>query len=147
MPLTEPKSDQAWWHEFNIYQKSLNRKQVIALEPAKYPQKTYLNPILEAKRYDQLLKTDPTIHSIAGVARALELKRCTISKALSLLRLSSPVKNRLAKQQDPETLRYLNETHLRFLLKLPNPNRQLTAFNKLLKTAAHSSRKGPAFCR
>jgi hypothetical protein len=122
-----------WWQEFGIYVRTKGRKRVIGIGiPPMKPVKTYECPIHEAKRYERLL-SDPFVNSQADVARELGITRARVSQIMGLLKLPEEIQRVLLGLEDQQAIRFFSERRLRPLLMMPDPDKQVREFNRMLE--------------
>lgn len=123
--------DLPWWQEFNIYQETRNRRPFIGVgTPPEKPPKTYQCPLLELKRYYNLLN-DPFINSHSDIARELEITRARVTQVMGLLKLAPEIREELLGFQDHKVFRYFSEHRLRPFLIIKDSSIQIREFNKM----------------
>ena len=99
------------------------------------PERAYTSPLLEARRYANILRSDPFVKTQADLARELGVSRVRITQVMSLLRLAPEIQDHLLHLTDQRAIRFFSENRLRPLTQIANPERQLEEFRKLLAQA------------
>ena len=100
--------------------------------PPIVPERVYISPLLEARRYANILRSDPFVKTQADLARELGVSRVRITQVLSLLRLAPEIQDQLLRLTDHRTIRFFSENRLRPLTQIDDPPHQLEEFKKLL---------------
>ncbi len=103
-------SDPAWWQAFPVYQTIDTRptrrghagRRIVFqwTPPAVVPDRVYTSPLLEARRYANILLSDPFVKTQADLARDLGVSRVRITQVMSLLRLAPEIKDQLLRLTD-----------------------------------------------
>ena len=135
-------SDPAWWQVFRVYQTidkhptrrgHAGRRVVFQwTPPAVVLERIYASPLLEARRYANILQSDPFVKTQADLARELGVSRVRITQVMSLLRLVPEIQHQLLRLTDQRAIRFFSENRLRPLTQIADPVRQLEEFKKLL---------------
>jgi hypothetical protein len=121
-----------WWQEFDIYKEIKNRRTSIKIgKPPVKKEKIYENPLMEAKRYRNLL-SDPLINNQSDIARDLGVTRARVSQLMSLLKLAPEIQKTLLGFEDQKMVRFFSEYRLRPLLTINNPDQQVKEFKKMM---------------
>ena len=121
-----------WWQEFDIYEETKDRKTCIKIgKPPVEKEKVYENPLIEAKRYRNLLN-DPLINNQSDIARDLGVTRARVSQVMSLLKLPPEIQKTLSGFTDQKMIQFFSEYRLRPLLTIYNPNQQVKEFKKMM---------------
>ena len=121
-----------WWQKFDIYKEIKDRKTFIKIgKPAVKKEKIYESPLVEAKRYRNLLN-DPLINNQSDIARDLGITRARISQVMSLLKLAPEIQKILLGFEDQKMIKFFSEYRLRPLLTINNPNQQVKEFKKMI---------------
>lgn len=129
--------DLPWWQEFYIHQQIKPRQLLIGIgAPPEKPEKIYECPLLEAKRYENLLG-DPFINNQSDIARELGITRARVSQRMALLKLTPEIQKALLELQDQKVIRFFSQRRLRPLLSMKERSRQIREFHKI-KQKLHS---------
>jgi DNA-directed RNA polymerase sigma subunit (sigma70/sigma32) len=121
-----------WWQEFDIYKEIKDRRTYIKIgKPPVEKEKIYKSPLMEAKRYQNLLNY-PLINNQSDIARDLGITRARVSQVMSLLKLAPKIQKTLLDFKDQKMIRYFTEHRLRFLLTIDNSNQQVKKFKKMM---------------
>jgi DNA-directed RNA polymerase sigma subunit (sigma70/sigma32) len=121
-----------WWQEFDIHKEIKDRRTCIKIgKPPVEKKKIYENPLMEAKRCQNLLN-DPLINNQSDIARDLGITRARVSHIMSLLKLAPEIQKTLLGFKDQKMIRFLSEYRLRPLLTINNPNQQVKEFKKMM---------------
>ena len=121
-----------WWHEFDIYKDFRDRKTYIKIgKPPVKLQKIYECPLIEAKRYLNLLK-DPLINNQSDIARDIGITRTRVSQVMSLLKLEQEIQKTLLDFKDQKVIHFFSERRLRPLLAINNSSQQVEEFRKMM---------------
>ena len=141
-------ADPAWWQIFRVYQTidkrptrrgGIGRRVVFVWTPPPIvPERVYTSPLLEARRYANILQSDPFVKTQADLAREMGVSRVRITQVMSLLRLAPEIQNQLLRLTDQRAIRFFSENRLRLLTQIDDSARQLEAFQKLLAEAFRS---------
>ena len=139
-------SDPAWWQVFRVYQTidkrptrrgGTGRRIVFQWTPPPVvPERVYTSPLLEARRYTNILRSDPFVKTQADLAREMGVSRVRITQVMSLLRLAPEIQDQLLRLTDQRAIRFFSENRLRPLTQIADPARQLEEFQKLLAQAS-----------
>jgi hypothetical protein len=122
-----------WWQAFPVYKTLYNRRVVFRWErPPAEPERVYTSPLLEARRYSSILKSDPLVKTQADLAREMGVSRVRITQVMNLLRLAPEVQERLLGLEDQKAVRFFSEHRLRPLTQIEDPMRQTREFQKML---------------
>ncbi|MBI4241827.1 MAG: hypothetical protein HY613_08930 [Candidatus Rokubacteria bacterium] len=125
--------DAPWWQAFPVYKTLQDRRVVFRWErPPAEPERAYASPLLEARRYASILKSDPFVKTQADLAREMGVSRVRITQIMNLLRLTPEVQERLLWLEDQKAVRFFSEHRLRPLNQIEDPKRQVREFQKLL---------------
>jgi len=92
--------------------------------PPVEPQKIYECPLLEAKRYENLL-SDPFINTQSDIAREFGINRARVSQIMALLKLAPEIEKYLLALQDHKAVRYFSERRPRPLLTIKERSKQI----------------------
>ena len=106
--------------------------------PPVVPERIYTSPLLETRRYANILQSDPFVKTQADLAREMGVSRVRITQVLSLLRLAPEIQEQLLRLTDQRAIRFFSENRLRPLTQIDDSARQLEAFQKLLAEAFRS---------
>jgi ParB-like chromosome segregation protein Spo0J len=98
--------------------------------PPVQPQKVYKSPLLEARRYENLLKY-PFIKTQSDIAREMGISRARVSQIMALLKLAPEIQRELLALQEQRAIRFFSERRLRPLLNIKEPLKQIQEFNKM----------------
>ena len=138
-------SDPSWWQIFRVYQTidtrptrrgGTGRRVVFQWTPPPIvPERIYTSPLLEARRYANILQSDPFVKTQADLARELGVSRVRITQVMSLLRLAPEIQDQLLRLTDQPAIRFFSENRLRPLTQIDDQARQLEEFQKLLAQA------------
>ena len=121
-----------WWQEFDIYKEIKNRRTCIKIgKPPIEKKKIYESPLVEAKRYRNLLN-NPLINNQSDIARDLGVTRARVSQVMSLLKLAPEIQKTLLDFGDQKMIKFFSEWRLRPLLAINNPNQQVKDFKKMI---------------
>ena len=134
--------DPTWWQIFRVYQTidkhptrrgGKGRRVVFQWTPPPVvPERVYTSPLLEARRYANILQSDPFVKTQADLAREMGVSRVRITQVMSLLRLAPEIQDQLMRLTDQRAIRFFSENRLRPLTQIADPVRQLEEFKKLL---------------
>ena len=137
--------DPTWWQVFRVYQTidkhptrrgGTGRRIVFQWTPPPVvPERVYTSPLLEARRYAKILRSDPFVKTQADLAREMGVSRVRITQIMSLLRLAPEIQDQLLRLTDQHAIRFFSENRLRPLTQIVDPTRQLEEFQKLLAQA------------
>ena len=120
-----------WWQEFDIYKERKDRRTYIKIgKPPIEKEKIYESPLIEAKRYQNLLN-DPLINNQSDIARDLGITRARVSQVMSLLKLTPEIQKTLLGFTDQKMIKFFSEYRLRPLLPIMDPSKQIKEFNKI----------------
>ena len=135
-------SDPAWWQAFRVYQTIDTRptsrghagRRVVFVwtPPPVVPERVYTSPLHEARRYANILQSDPFVKTQADLARELGVSRVRITQVMGLLRLAPEIQDQLLRLTDQQAIRFFSENRLRPLTQVDDPTRQAEEFQKLL---------------
>ena len=135
-------ADPAWWQIFRVYQTidkrptrrgGIGRRVVFVWTPPPIvPERVYTSPLLEARRYANILQSDPFVKTQADLAREMGVSRVRITQVMSLLRLAPEIQEQLLRLTDQQAIRFFSENRLRPLTQIDVPARQIEEFQKLL---------------
>ena len=138
-------SDPAWWQIFRVYQTIDTRptrrghagRRIVFqwTPPPLVPERIYTSPLLEARRYADILQSDPFVKTQADLAREMGVSRVRITQVMSLLRLAPEIQVQLLRLTDQRAIRFFSENRLRPLTQITDPAQQLSEFQKLLAEA------------
>ena len=95
------------------------------------PERVYTSPLLEARRYANILRSDPFVKTQADLAQEMGVSRVRITQVMSLLRLAPEIQEQLLRLTDQRAIRFFSENRLRPLTQIEDPTRQLEEFQKL----------------
>ena len=134
--------DPTWWQIFRVYQTidtrptrrgGTGRRVVFQWTPPPVvPERVYTSPLLEARRYANIIQSDPFVKTQADLAREMGVSRVRITQVMSLLRLAPEIQDQLLRLTDQPAIRFFSENRLRPLIQIDVPVRQLEEFQKLL---------------
>ena len=138
-------NDPTWWQVFRVHQTidkhptrrgGTGRRVVFQWTPPPVvPERVYISPLLEARRYASILQRDPFVKTQADLAREMGVSRVRITQVMSLLRLAPEVQEQLLRLTDQPAIRFFSENRLRPPTQIADPARQLAEFRKLLSQA------------
>jgi len=121
-----------WWQEFYIYKEIRDRRTYINIgKPPVETEKIYECPLVEAKRYRNLLN-DSLINNQSDIARDLRITRARVSQVMSLLKLAPEIQETLLGFNDQKMIKFFSEYRLKPLLTINNPNQQVKEFKKMM---------------
>ena len=135
-------NDPTWWQIFRVYQTidkhptrrgHAGRRIVFQWTPPPVvPERVYISPLLEARRYAAILERDPFVKTQADLAREMGVSRVRITQVMSLLRLAPEIQDQLLRLADQRAIRFFSENRLRPLTQIEDSARQLAEFKNLL---------------
>ena len=100
--------------------------------PPVVPERIYTSPLLEARRYANILQSDPFVKTQADLAREMGVSRVRITQVMSLLRLAPEIQDQLLHLTDQRAICFFSENRLRPLTQIADATRQLQEFQNLL---------------
>ena len=122
-----------WWQAFPVYKTHDNRRVGFRWEPtADEHERVYTSPLLKARRYARILKSDPSLANRADLAREMGVSRARVTQMMNLLRLDPEVQRRLMALQDQRAVRFFSERRLRPLIQIEDARRQMTEIDRML---------------
>jgi hypothetical protein len=92
----------------------------------------YISPLVEAKRYSNILKHDPLIKTQVALAREMGVSRVRITQMMNLLKLAPEIQEWLLTLQDQKAIRFFSERRLRPLVQIDDPKKQVCEFQSML---------------
>lgn len=125
--------DAPWWQVFQIYRNNENRQASFRWgHPPGKPERLYTSPLLEAKRYDHIIKSDHFVKTQADLAKEMGVSRVRITQVMNLLKLVPDIQECLLCLEDQKTIRFFSERRLRPLVQIEDPKLQAREFQKML---------------
>ncbi len=125
--------DAPWWHAFPVHKTVENRRVVFRWEPPPAePERVYTSPLLEARRYASILKSDPVVKTQADLARGMGVFQVRTTQVMKLLRLAPELQERPLSLLYQKAVRIFSEHRLRPLTQIEDPKRQVREFQKML---------------
>jgi hypothetical protein len=126
-------SEAPWWHAFPIYQGHKNRKVYLRWGcPLEEPQRVYVSPLVEARRYSNILQHDPHVKTQIALAKEMGVSRVRITQVMNLLKLAPEIQEWLLTLQNQKAIRFFSERRLRPLIQIEDPKQQVREFRRML---------------
>ena len=122
-----------WWQTFPVYKSRDNRRVVLQWEPTPdRPERMFTSPLQEARRYERMLESNPSMKTRADLAREMGVSRARLTQIMNLLRLDYAVQEQLLGLEDQRIVRFFSERRLRPLIQIEDPKQQVREFERML---------------